>query len=92
MKRPYQLDFSGLAKRQLKRVEPEYIRKEMANAVLDLQDEPYPPNSELDRELNDRYRLKIGGWRIIYKVNEQDKIVKVLTVRRRDSQTYLNVP
>lgn len=92
MKRPYKLNISGLAKRQLKRVEPERIRNEMAHAILDLQDDPYPPSSDLDRELDDRHRLKVDGWRVIYKINEQDKIVTILTVRRRDNQTYLNVP
>lgn len=88
----YQLDIKGKAKRELKRVEPDPIRREVTMALLELRNDPYPPNSELDRELVGRYRLKINGWRAIYKVNEQDKVVTVLTVRRRNPATYLNVP
>lgn len=88
----YQLDIKGKAKRELKLVEPDHIRNELTLAILDLRSDPYPINSELDRELNGRFRLKIAGWRAIYKVNEQDKTVTVLTIRRRNRTTYLNVP
>ena len=88
----YQLDVKGKAKRKLKRVEPDHIRKEITLALLELRHNPYPANSELDRELFGRYRLKINGWRAIYKVNEQDKVVTVLTIRPRNRATYLNVP
>jgi mRNA-degrading endonuclease RelE of RelBE toxin-antitoxin system len=61
-------------------------------ALLDLRNDPYPPHSELDRALLGRYRIKANGWGAIYKVNEQDKVVTVLTIRRRNRATYLNVP
>lgn len=83
----YQLDIKGKAKRELKAVQPDPIRKELTVALLELRTDPYPANSELDRELFGRYRLKINGWRAIYKVNEQDKVVTVLTIRRRNRAT-----
>jgi mRNA-degrading endonuclease RelE of RelBE toxin-antitoxin system len=61
-------------------------------AMLDLRDEPRPPNSELQRELERRYRLKIDGWRVFYKIDDRDKVVTVLEVRPRNRNTYLNVP
>ncbi len=88
----YQLEFKGQAKRELKQVYPDQIRQELTLMLLDLRRNPYPANSELDRELIGRYRLKLEGWRALYKVNEQDKIVTVLTIRRRNRYTYLNVP
>ncbi|MEZ4867623.1 MAG: type II toxin-antitoxin system RelE/ParE family toxin [Caldilineaceae bacterium] len=88
----YQLDVKGKAKRELKQVQPDHTRHELTSALLELRNDPYPPNSELDRELHGRYRLKINGWRAIYKVNEKNKIVTVLTIRRRNRATYLNVP
>ncbi len=89
---PYQLDITAGAKRQLKSVYPEAMRAEILAAMLDLRDEPMPSQSELQRELTGRFRLKIDGWRILYKVDEIDRIVTVLAIRPRDASTYLNVP
>lgn len=89
---PYRLDITSNAKRQLKAVFPESLRQEMLAVVLALQDDPMPPESELQRELAGRYRLKIDGWRILYKVNEIDRVVTVLAIRPRSASTYLNVP
>jgi len=54
--------------------------------------EPVPPNSELQRELAGRFRLKIDGWRILYKIDETDRVVTVLAIRPRNPSTYLDVP
>jgi mRNA-degrading endonuclease RelE of RelBE toxin-antitoxin system len=71
---------------------PERLRAEIVQAMLDLRDEPRPPNSELQRELERRYRLKIDGWRVFYKIDDRDKVVTVLEVRPRNRNTYLNAP
>ncbi|MEM7133156.1 MAG: type II toxin-antitoxin system RelE/ParE family toxin [Chloroflexota bacterium] len=73
-------------------VRPERLRAEILYATLDLRDEPRPPNSELQYALHDRYRLKINGWRVFYKIDDDDKVVTVLEVRSRNRNTYLNVP
>lgn len=88
----YRLNVRDKAKEQIKFVWPERLRTEIVQAMLDLRDEPRPPNSELQRELQRRYRLKIDGWRVFYKIDDQDKVVTVLEVRPRNRNTYLNVP
>jgi mRNA interferase RelE/StbE len=88
----YRLDIRDKAKQQLKLVLPQRLRAEMVQAILDLPDEPRPPNSELQRELQGRYRLKIDGWRVFYKLDDDDKVVTVLEIRPRNRNTYLNVP
>ncbi|RIK44261.1 MAG: hypothetical protein DCC55_02820 [Chloroflexi bacterium] len=88
----YRLDVRDKAKQQLKAVLPERLRRELVQAMLDLRDEPRPQNSELQRELQDRYRLKIDGWRVFYMINDRDRIVTVLEVRPRNRNTYLSVP
>jgi mRNA-degrading endonuclease RelE of RelBE toxin-antitoxin system len=88
----YRLDIRDKAKLQLKLILPDRLRAEIVQAVLDLRDEPSPPNSELQRELQGRYRLKINGWRVFYKIDDHDKIVTVLEVRPRNRNTYLNAP
>ncbi len=88
----YRLDLSASAKRQLKSVYPERKRQEILNAILDLREDPLPPQSELQRELAGRYRLKIDGWRVLYKIDEVDRVVTILVIRPRSASTYLNVP
>ena len=84
------------AKQQLKAVQPDGLRLEIVEVILNLRDDPRPPNSELQRELqrelHGRYRLKIEGWRVFFKVEDQDRVVTVLELRRRNRNTYLNVP
>jgi len=88
----YRLEVTVRAKQQIKLVLPEHLRTEIAQSILDLREEPRPINSELQRELHRRYRLKIDGWRVFYKIDEPGKLVTVLEVRRRNRNTYLNIP
>lgn len=88
----YRLDITSSAKRQLKSIYSERKRAEIVEAIMDLREEPMPPNSELQRELAGRFRLKIDGWRILYKIDETDRVVTVLAIRPRNPSTYLNVP
>lgn len=80
------------AKRSL-RTMPARLAQQAGEVILDLAENPYPPDSEpLGRELEGRYRIRVNGWRIIYLVNETDRVVAVLAVRQRDQRTYLNLP
>ena len=88
----YRLEITDKAKQQIKLVLPEQLRMEIVQEVLHLRDDPRPANSELQRELQGRFRLKIDGWRVFYKVDEHDRVVTVLEVRPRNCRTYLNVP
>ena len=89
---PYRLDVRDKARQQLRMVMPDRLRAEIVQAMLDLRAEPRPLNSDLQRELQGRYRLKINGWRVFYKIDGQDKVVTVLEIRPRNRNTYLNVP
>jgi|GEM_PF-909773 len=88
----YRLDITSKAKQQLKAVFPERKRKEILDAILDLREDPTPPQSELQRELTGRFRLKIDGWRILYKMDTDDQVVTILAIRPRNQSMYLNVP
>lgn len=90
--KPYQLDIPDLVRRQIRRVRPDRMREEVVDAILDLPDEPHPPGSQLQDELRRRYRLRVNGWRIIYKVDDEDRKITILAVRHRNRRTYLNVP
>ncbi|NJN81983.1 MAG: hypothetical protein HC802_06645 [Caldilineaceae bacterium] len=72
---------------------PHGLRQDLLGIIRDLTEDPYPIDSKaLDRELTGRHVIRYAGWRVLYRVNEQDKAVKIFDVRTRDSDTYLNVP
>lgn len=88
----YQLDIPAPVQRQLRRVMPDYIREEVIDVLLALQDDPYPDGSDLQDSLSHPRRVRVGGWRVIYKVSEADAKVTILAIRPRNRNTYLNVP
>ena len=91
MENVYRLRWKKGIREQL-RMLPGRIREEITKTILGLRDEPYPPDAE---ELRDQYRgilkIKLDGWRVLYEVNENDKTVTVIAVKRRDVNTYLNL-
>ncbi len=76
----YRLGVREKVKEQIKLVWPERLRAEIVQAMLDLCNEPRPSNSELQRELQRRYRLKIDGWRVFYKIDDNDAHILPLDV------------
>jgi len=56
-----------------------------------LAENPRPPGSKrldapgLEPEL---YRLRLDRWRVIYAITERDRVVDVLTVRKRPPYDY----
>jgi mRNA interferase RelE/StbE len=87
----YQLKRLPRVQEQLRQV-PDRIRQDVNRMILDLQDEPYPPNAE---ELRDHYRgiwkIKVDGWRIFYRISESDQTVTVIAIKRRDRNTYTSI-
>ena len=88
----FRLEVQTAAQRSLRTL-PNRLRAEASQILLDLREEPYPPDSKpLGRELRSRRRIRLNGWRIIYTVDESEQRVIVWVIRRRGPDTYLNLP
>ncbi|MBV7334645.1 type II toxin-antitoxin system RelE/ParE family toxin [Chloroflexi bacterium TSY] len=88
----YQLEWPKHIRRLLRSL-PTRLRREIVEVIQDLCEDPRPVDSEpLFRELTGLYRIRVDGWRVIYSIDEEDKVVKIETVRPRDENTYLNLP
>jgi mRNA interferase RelE/StbE len=73
-------------RRELERVrEPDFGR--IAQALLQLENDPRPPGCRKLRGL-DGWRIRIGNWRVIYHINDQERVVTIVAVRRRREDTY----
>lgn len=82
----------GSAERRILARLPRRIRAEVAEVLLDLKEDPRPAYSEpLQRELAGLRKIKVDGWRVIYTVNDEDRIVIVVGIRPRGPNTYLDL-
>lgn len=66
---------------------PERIHKETAEILLDLREEPYPPDSlAMFDEHTGFWRIRVDGYRIVYTVREG--AVVIWMVEPRTARTY----
>jgi len=68
-----QKELEDLPKREYERVR---------DAIWGLADNPHPPNS-LKLKGRDGFRLKIGKHRVIYEIDEREKLITILHVGHR---------
>lgn len=65
---------------------PGYVRSQARQTFRDLAKNPYPDGAKELRGKPGVYRIWLAGrWRIAYKVNDEDKMVHIIRVRRKDS-------
>ena len=75
-------------KRDLKHI-PEADRARIAAAVTELRGQPRPPDAiQLEPNV---YRIRIGDYRVIYKVYDEDQLVLIGRVARRGEGIYKGV-
>jgi len=73
-------------RRELDRIhEPDFSRT--TTAILQLENDPRPTGCRKLRGL-EGWRIRIGNWRVIYTIDDDEKLVTVVSVRRRREDTY----
>ncbi len=73
-------DLKGISRKDLERIKTH---------TLELEQEPRPPNAEKLRD--DLYRVRVGWYRIVYQIVEQQRLVWILAVgHRKEVYRYLN--
>ncbi len=89
----YRLKILASAQRVLKTFRGR-LGDEIAEVMLDLREDPHPPYSkglQPGRELHKIRVIYVDGWRVVYQVEEADRTVIVLAIKRRNPDTYLNL-
>ncbi|PIR80288.1 MAG: hypothetical protein COU25_00685 [Candidatus Levybacteria bacterium CG10_big_fil_rev_8_21_14_0_10_35_13] len=79
----YKLHIASKARRELKKIS-QIHREAIISAFVELQENPFI-GRPLTRELTGKFSYRVGVFRIIYKVNDQDKIVQILTAGHRST-------
>lgn len=77
----FEVRISSKAERQIKQIKKIY-QTAIISALEELREDSYV-GKPLSRDLTGRFSYKIGVYRIVYKVNEQDKVVNILSAGHR---------
>jgi mRNA interferase RelE/StbE len=65
---------------------PRNIARRIRNRIEQLAQNPYAPNNNVTKlQGRDGYRLRVGHWRIIYDLNDEQLIVLILAIGPRGS-------
>ena len=77
----YKVKLTARAKRELKQISKNH-QLAIGNIFEELKEDPWL-GKPLKRELTGKFSYKIGIYRIVYNINEKDKIVYILTSGHR---------
>ncbi len=87
----YRLEVSPAADRDLAKLKGR-IRKQdferLRAAVRSLADEPRPQGVRKIKDAERAYRIRVGSYRVVYEVYNDDNLVLILQVARRSETTY----
>jgi mRNA interferase RelE/StbE len=83
---PYRVDLAPAAQRQLGRLPPG-VAARLRGPILALAIDPRPPGTAklVDSDL---WRIRVGDLRVIYAIDDRERLVIVLRVARRSESTY----
>jgi len=79
----FKLYVSKKAEKRLKLLKRTH-QKAIVSALQEIQEDPYC-GKPLSRDLTGRFTYKVGVYRIIYHINEQNQTIRVLNAGHRGS-------
>ena len=78
----YGLEFTTSASRELRALDPQ-IQRRIAAKVTELCDDPFPPGIKKLRGQTDHFRIRVGDFRIIYRIDGQRVVVVIVRIGHR---------
>lgn len=79
----YSIEFYPLARRFLTRLRDASLYKRVHRAIDNLQEEPRPAGCKKLAGSSNRYRIRVGDYRIIYEIEDSAVRVLVLAIENR---------
>ena len=83
----YSLRIKASAAKEIERIEPKKVRRQIVTRIQGLATNPRPPGCERLAGVGDRYRVRQGVYRIVYEVRDLELVVVLVKVGHR-SQVY----
>jgi len=87
----YRLEVSPAVDRDLDRLKQRIRRQDferLRNAIRSLADEPRPRGARKIKGAERAYRIRVGSYRVVYKIYDKENLVLLLQVARRTETTY----
>lgn len=78
----YQIEISNKAAKQLKKLSTD-IRDRINEKILELAENPRPSGVVKLENTENQYRIRVGNYRILYEIQDDVLIVKVVRVGHR---------
>ena len=79
----YELRYSKTAIKKLQKI-PKNLVKRIREKLLEIAKNPYGDHPNVKKLVGrDGYRLRVGDWRIIYEINNDEIVILVLTIDTR---------
>ena len=79
---PYRIEYRPEARRSLKKLDPP-TRRRIVSRIEKLADNPRPAGVEVLKGLEHLYRLRVGDYRVIYRIEDRARLVLVIRVGHR---------
>lgn len=83
----YQLEIPKPVRRQIESLPSQY-RQRIKVLIAGLATNPRPPNAKELRNTNDRYRIRLDQYRIVYRVEDDLLLVEMLKVGKKESPEF----
>jgi len=87
---PFSIKWKSSAKKELKKIDRSEISK-ILSEIEKLSKEPYPANHKKLLGTEHIYRIRIGNYRVIYSIENDELIIEIIRVRHR-KEVYKNFP
>lgn len=78
----YTVRFKQAALRDLEKISQQINRRVVA-AIEKLEVEPRPRGCRKIRGLTDTFRIRVGEYRVLYTVDDKERVVRITHVRHR---------
>lgn len=79
----YDVEISPGARRDLRRL-PRQIQPRIRDAIDGLESDPRPPGYDKLTGQDNRYRIRVGDYRVIYEIHDDVLLVLIVRAGRRD--------
>lgn len=87
----YRIEITPAARREIRAL-PAYGRSLAVQLIDELGRDPRPARAKELRDRANIYRIWLSGrWRIVYEVNDEQIVVLILRVRRKEDVDYPSV-
>ena len=83
----YDIQYERRAERELLSL-PRDVARPIALAIDRLSEDPRPPGCRKVVDAKDTYRIRVGRYRAVYEVEDEERLVIVLRVAMRTERTY----